>query len=127
MEKILKSMDVNFFGNREHKISGDEFFKLKNALLLDVRSRAEAESLEIKLEHHHNVELLSIPVDEIPDKIQEIAKNKAIAIFCPGQIRASIVYPYLLMKGFQDVRVFEGGYAAIIDAIKLGKLLRIAK
>ena len=125
MEQILKSLTLDFFGKEKHKISPEKFFDMENALLLDVRSKEESDSISIKLKHHSNVESLNIPINEIPDRIDEIPKTKFIAVFCPANVRSAIVYAYLLSKGFTEVRIVEGGYSALTEALKPGQVLRV--
>jgi rhodanese-related sulfurtransferase len=72
---------------------------------------------------HQNIESLPIPINEIPERIGEIPQNKPVGIFCPAHVRASMVYAYLRSKGYEQVRVLEGGYAALTDALKPGKIL----
>lgn len=125
MDNILRKFTTDFLGQGRHKITVENFFKKENALVLDVRTKEENESITIALNCHPNVDSLNIPLGEVPDRISEIPKDKSIAVFCPGNIRASLVYGFLLQKGFTDVRVLEGGYQALLDATKLGKLLKL--
>jgi len=125
MEQVLKNFTLEYFGNGHHKISPEKFLDMENGLLLDVRSKEESDSISIQLNHHSNVESLNIPINEIPDRIDEIPKTKPIAVFCPANVRSSIVYAFLLLKGFNDVRVVEGGYSALTDALKPGKILKV--
>jgi len=127
MEQVLRNLTLDYFGNGKHKISPDKFFDIENALLLDVRSKEESDSIFIKLEHHTNVESLNIPINEIPERIDEIPKTKSIGVFCPANVRSSIVYAYLLSKGFPDVRIVEGGYLALTEALKPGQILKVIK
>jgi len=125
MEQILKSLSLDFFGKGKHKISPEKFFEMENGILLDVRSKEEAGSISIKMEYHFNVESMNIPINEIPDRIDEIPKGKFVAVFCPANVRSAIVYAYLLSKGFSDVRIVEGGYSALTEALKPGKVLKV--
>ena len=125
MEQILKSLTLDFFGKGKHKISPEKFFKIENGFLLDVRSKEEAGSIVIKMEYHPNVECKNIPIDEIPDRISEIPKEKSVAVFCSANVRSAIVYAYLLSKGFSDIRIVEGGYSALTEALKPGKVLEV--
>ncbi|MCP3874642.1 MAG: rhodanese-like domain-containing protein [Desulfobacteraceae bacterium] len=127
MEQILKSLTIDFFGKGKHKISPEKFFEIENGILLDVRSKEEAGSISIKMEYHFNVESINIPIDEIPDRIDEIPKEKSVAVFCPANVRSAIVYAYLLSKGFPDVRIVEGGYSALTEALKPGKVLKVSQ
>ena len=123
MEQILKNFTLDFFGKGKHKITPEKFFTMENGFLLDVRSKEEAGSLSIRMAYHSNVESINIPINEIPDKINEIPKEKFVGVFCPANIRSAIVYAYLLSKGFSDIRIVEGGYSALTEALKPGKVL----
>lgn len=124
MEDVLKELTLDFFGSGKHKVAPDTFFGKENGLFLDVRSREESESLTIGLKHYPHIVSLNIPVNEIPDRFQEIPKNKSIAVFCSGSVRSAIVYTFLLSKGFTDVRIMEGGYAVLTEALKPGQILK---
>jgi len=124
MEQVLKSLTLEFFRSGAHKITPEKLFENKAAVLLDVRSREEAASVSINLSKHDNIECRNIPVDEIPDRWEELPKDRLIAVFCPANVRSSIVYAFLLTKGLAPVKVLEGGYAAITEAVKPGKLLK---
>ena len=125
MKQVLKNLTLDFFGKGKHKISPEKFFEMENGILLDVRSKEEAGSISIKMEYHFNVESINIPINEIPDRIDEIPKGKFVAVFCPANVRSAIVYAYLLSKGFSDVRIVEGGYSALTEALKPGKVLKV--
>ena len=123
MEKVLKSMTLEFFGKAKHKITPEKLFTSNAAVFLDVRSNEEIQSMPFPLGLHQNIESLHIPIDEIPERIGEIPQDKPVAVFCPAGVRASMVYAYLRSKDYKQVRVLEGGYAALTDALKPGKLL----
>jgi rhodanese-related sulfurtransferase len=125
LERILKSLTLDFFGKGKHKISPEKFFELENCFLLDVRSKEEAGSISIQMEYHLNVESKNIPINEIPDRVNEIPKEKSVAVFCPANVRSAIVYAYLLSKDFSDVRIVDGGYSALTEALKPGKVLKV--
>ncbi len=93
--------------------------------MLDVRSKEEASSISIRMELHSNVESANIPINEIPDRIDEIPKDKFVAVFCPANVRSAIVYAFLLSKGFSEVRIVEGGYSALTEALKPGQILKV--
>jgi len=127
MEQVLKNFTLDFFGKGKHKILPEKFFEIENGFLLDVRSREEAASLLIKMEIHPNIEYKNIPINEIPNRIDEIPKEKFVAVFCSAGVRAAIVYAYLLSKGFSNVRILEGGYTTLTEALKPGKILKVLK
>lgn len=125
MEHVIKSFTLDYFGKGRHKISPEKFFARKNIFLLDVRSKEESESISIKMKFHPEIECKNIPINEIPDRINEIPTDKFIGIFCPANVRSAIVFAYLLSKKFSDIRIVEGGYSALTEALKPGKILKV--
>jgi len=120
---ILRSMTLDFFGRGKHKITPENHFKSEEALFLDVRSSKECETLSFNLVQH--MQVLNIPIEEIPDRLEEIPKNKLVGIFCSSGVRATVVYVYLRLFGYEKVRIIEGGYHSISEEFKPGKLLRL--
>jgi len=127
MEQILKNFTLDFFGRGKHKTSFTAFFELEDVIFLDVRSREEMDSLSIELKLHDNVQSMTIPTNEIPDRMHEIPKDKSTGIFCPSNVRSAMVYAFLLSKGFSDVLILEGGYPALTEAMMPGKILQVVQ
>ena len=125
MEQLLRNMTLEYFGSGKHKISPDNLLEKKNVLLLDVRTKEEYESIPIKFGGYSNIICKNIPLNELPDRIDEIPKERFIAIFCPANFRSSMTYLYLLSKGFTNIRILAGGYAALTDAIMPANILKI--
>lgn len=125
-ESILQSMNFDFFGSGKHKIEMDELLNTKDAIFLDVRSRQEWESIQIKLEHH--IKVLWIPIDEIPTRYSEIPRDKTVGVFCSAGTRSTIVYFYLRSLGYENVWIAPSNYNALTDMLLPGKLFKtIAK
>ncbi len=125
MEQVLKKLTLEFFGSGKHKISPAKFFEMANGFLLDVRSKEEADSISIAMKSHPNVESKNIPIHEIPDRIDEVPKDKPVGVFCPANVRSAVTYAYLLSKGFSDVRIIDGGYCGLTEALKPGPVLKV--
>ncbi len=125
MDTIVQEMTFDFFGAGKHKIGMEKLFSTDSAVFLDVRSLPEVESIQLNLKHHINV--LHIPIDEIPNRIEEIPKDNIIGIFCSAGTRSAIVYVYLRMKGYTNVYITLGGYEAVTNLILPGKLLQRIK
>jgi rhodanese-related sulfurtransferase len=114
METMLRQFTPDFIANEKHKITADNFLDMKDdAILLDVRTQDEVQTSPIKIEKYANIRYLNIPINKIPDKWDTIPKDKFIAVFCPGGIRAALIYSYLLLKGFENVQILVGGYPAL--------------
>jgi len=125
MEQVLKNFTLDFFGKGKHKVSPAAFFELEDVVLLDVRSKEEVASLSFGLALHDNVQCLNIPINDVPDRLNDIPKDKPIGVFCPASVRSAIVYSFLLSKGFSDVRILLGGYPALTDEVMPGKVLQL--
>jgi len=121
-EEVISKMDFQYFGNGEHKIELKEFFSAKNTIFLDVRAKEEQETIKLPLSHH--CEVIEIPINEIPDRINEIPKDKTIGVFCSAGIRATIIFVYLKSKGYNDVKIIPGGYPPLMEALMPGKLYK---
>ena len=96
LEKLLSEMDLNYFGTGKHKISFEDLmimYRSKNVYILDVRT--EEECSYIKFSFAKN-----IPLNLLPEQINNIPKNKLIVVFCSSQTRAVIAYTYFLTRGY---------------------------
>jgi rhodanese-related sulfurtransferase len=127
MDQLLRKMNFKFFGESRHKVTPDKLIKMENVVLLDVRSREEADTISMTFRHHPNITCLHIPLDELPDRFGEIPREQDVAIFCPANVRASIAYMYLLTKEFPDVRILDGGYAALVELVKPGAVWKVVQ
>lgn len=123
MEKfddLLRNFDLEFFGNGKHKITFEKMMELNKenkVFILDVRTKEENECVKIEF-------ATNIPIDEIPDRINEIPKNKTVAVFCSSATRATIVYTYLQLKGYSDVKILLNGLGEIAGFFKPGYVLK---
>jgi len=115
-DKLLRGMDLEFFGTGSHKISIEK--------ALDMHSRGEAMILDIRSEKENSLLSLgfakSIPANEIPDRLGELPKDITIGILCTSSVWASIVYAYLLLNGYDKARVMTEGLRDIAGTLKPG-------
>jgi len=122
-DELLRSMTFDFFGSGGHKIEMENLLATEDAIFLDVRSRQEWESLQIRLEHQ--IRVLWIPIDEIPDRHDEIPRDKPVGVFCSAGTRSTIVYMYLRSLGYENVRIAPSNYDAITSQLLPGKLYKV--
>ena len=122
IDHVLRTMTFEFFGTGKHKIEMEKLLETEKAVFLDVRAVPEVESVQLRLEHHMRV--LHIPTDEIPDRVDEIPRDGTVGIFCSAGTRSAIAYAYLRANGFENVRLVLGGYEAVTNLVKPGKLLK---
>ena len=84
-----------------------DVLKLKNMLdnnevvLLDVREPYEVEICNVKGG-------LFIPMNEIPQKLDQLDKDKSYAVMCHSGIRSLHVVNYLNSKGYNALNVIGG-------------------
>lgn len=122
VEELLNTMTFEFFGSGKHKISSSLHLTEQNSVFLDVRSNEEHETIAFSLVHHMPV--LQIPINEIPERVSEIPRDKTVGVFCSSGVRSTMVYLYLRAIGFDRVRIIEGGYAELVEELKPGMLLK---
>lgn len=120
LDKLLQGMTFDFFGSGKHKIEMEKLLETKDAVFLDVRSPQEVESIQIRLEHH--IKVLCIPIDEIPERYNEIPRDKVVGVFCSSGTRSTIVYLYLRFFGYEKVYIAPSSYDAVTNLLLPGKL-----
>jgi len=119
-EKIAK-MDMEFLSSSSHKISLDKFLELwkkGEAILLDVRLKEEVELLTINFG-------INIPLNELPENLNKIPRDKLVATFCPEKIRGTIAYTYLISEGFENVKILATTAADIADKVRPGLVKKL--
>jgi rhodanese-related sulfurtransferase len=118
LDQVVSDMDFHFFGAGEHGMSVEDLRKaLGNShyLFLDVRTKREAEYAAFPFAVH-------IPLEELPERLSELPRDKMIVTFCASVFRGAIAYTYLLAKGFEDVKGMTATGEEMITALKPGPL-----
>ncbi len=86
------------------KIQLPEMLKLyaENKIqLIDIRFHEEHAAWQVGIGQH-------IPLNEIPDRLDELDKNKTIVTMCPHYDRAEIARLYLTIMGFHSRYLTDG-------------------
>jgi rhodanese-related sulfurtransferase len=78
-------------------------------LLLDVREPWERQVASIRPE---GVEVLAIPMNEIPGRLAELPEDRPIACLCHHGMRSQNVAVFLTRQGYGDVANIAGGIDA---------------
>jgi len=125
MEEALKTMNLEFCGNGKHKISAEKLFETGNPLFLDVRDRKEVETMAFNFKLF-GIETVNIPIDELPDRLNKLPKDKLIACFCSSGTRSAWAYIYLFSKGF-NVKWLEASNEDLAKLLKPGKIYKASK
>ena len=119
-DDFLRELTFDFFGSGQHKVTAGKLLLLPNAVLLDVRSVEEVQTLVLPFSN--DLTTLHIPTNEIPDRLGEIPKDRPVAVFCSAGTRSAIVYAYLRTMGFEQARVLVGGYPDLTEQAKPGEV-----
>jgi len=122
MENTLKQMNLEFLGTGKHKISLEKLFETENTVFLDVRDKKEVETLSFNLEMF-GIETKIIPVNELPDRLNELPKNKLITCFCSSGTRSAWAYIYLFSKGY-NTKWLAASNEDLAVLLKPGKIFK---
>ncbi len=84
-------------------VSPTEGYQLvqNGAFLLDVRTQAE-------WDQYHAIGATLIPLDELPNRLSELPKDKQIVVICHSGNRSKVGRDILLQDGFQATSVTGG-------------------
>jgi rhodanese-related sulfurtransferase len=116
MKNLLRAFTPEFLAKNQYKISATEALTLTAIILLDIRSADEEECMSIAedLQHYPGIKYQHIPMNELPDRLDELPLEKEILVFCRTTNRSAMVYAFLRTQGFECVRLVEGGYVALV-------------
>jgi rhodanese-related sulfurtransferase len=74
-------------------------------VLIDVRTPGERQQKFIDGS-------LSMPLNRLPQRMEELPRNRPLLLYCAGGYRSSIAASLLQKAGFDGVREIAGGMAA---------------
>jgi rhodanese-related sulfurtransferase len=120
---IIKEMDFDFFGSGEHGMSveamrhaiGNDHF-----LFLDVRTNEEVAHVSFPFAKH-------IPLEELPERLDELPKDKFIVAFCAAVFRGAIAFAYLRANGYEEVKGLTASLEDMVMPFKPGPLAQNKK
>jgi rhodanese-related sulfurtransferase len=110
-DDYLKNFDYKAI--KEMKIRTVEMLNMVEdgtAQVIDIRFPDEYEAWHIGFAKN-------IPINELPDRLNELDKNKVIITACPHNDRANIARMFLMFKGFK-VRYLSDGLLSTTDYLK---------
>ena len=114
----VRGLGFEHWSTGQHIIDATAFLKMQaqgRAVLLDVRTEEEARAVSFP-------HALHIPLNELPDRFDEVPRGRLVATFCSGGDRAAIAYAYLRVHGHPQVRILKGGYSTLMPALMPGHL-----
>ena len=98
------------------RIEIDEFIELYNegkCELVDVRVPMETKVWQVNFG-------LKIPAPELPERLDELPKEKLIVVACPKADRSNMARTWLAAQGY-EVKYLSGGLLGLMDHLKGGK------
>ncbi len=111
LEDIVRQITPSGMDNL--MIKNDEFsslFKEKKVVLLDIRMDFETAVWNFPI-------AINIPANEVPDRLNELPKDKLIIVGCPTVNRSIAVSAYLKTKGFNS-KFLGGGLSELASVLK---------
>jgi len=92
--------------------------------LLDLYARDEIQLIDIRFPEEYAAWSVGIgqhiPLNELPDRLNDLDSAKTIVAMCPHYDRAEIARLYLTMKGFSS-RYFTSGMLGLVDHLRGGR------
>jgi rhodanese-related sulfurtransferase len=110
---------ADFIGNFDYDTRIE--MKANARELVDLLQEGKAQLVDIRFKEEYEVWHMgvgiNIPLNELPDRLNELDKNKIIVTACPHKDRAIIAMTYLKTKGYKTMYLKDG-------LIGLAELLR---
>jgi rhodanese-related sulfurtransferase len=119
LAEVLREMDLAFVAAGDHSLTVEEavnFIDHPHFIFLDVRTPQERIRLVFPFALH-------IPLQELPDRLQELPEDKFFITFCFNGSRAMLAYAFLRTQGFDEVKALEGRVQELADAMSPGRLV----
>ncbi len=69
------------------------------------------------------IEVVHIPIEELPQRTDELPRDRLIGVICSAMTRSAMAYLFLRSIGYEGVRIVEGGYAGLISEIQPARLM----
>jgi len=101
----------------------DERLAMKIGLdeMLDLYAKGEIQLIDIRFPEEHAAWSVNmgqhIPLNELPDRLDELDRSKTIVTMCPHYDRAEIARLYLTMQGYTS-RYFTAGMLKLVDYLR---------
>jgi len=105
--------DFDYDERKEMKINLKtllEKYKNGEIELIDIRFNEEYEAWHVGIGKH-------IPLNELPNRLDEIDKNKIVVTMCPHYDRAEIARLFLKLKGFR-AKYLTDGMLGLVDFLR---------
>ncbi|WP_282753450.1 rhodanese-like domain-containing protein [Desulfuromonas thiophila] len=121
LDAVLQRMDLAFIGTLRHKVTFAELLQQPGARVLDVRTPEEMTALLPGEAFPLPWQCLAL--NQLPENWAEVPREPLVGIFCPHGVRAAMAYVYLSARGYDNLRVLDGGYEALCQCVRPAALL----
>ena len=121
MADVLREMDIEFLVAGEYGIivnDAAQYINHEHFLFLDVRTNEERKHLDLPFALH-------IPLNQLPDRLDEVPRDKFIITFCLTGFRAAMGYAFLRTKGFYEIKALKGRLDELAGAMVPGRFYRL--
>ncbi len=120
-EKYIRNFDYHAISKM--KISSEDLLDLiiakEKVQVIDVRFREEAELWNFSF-------IKNIPINELPDRLDELDKDSLIVTACPHKDRSNVAMHYLKCKGY-NVKFLSDGLTQLVHNLLGGAAKKIHK
>ena len=116
-------MEITVFSNYLKNFDYQERvdMKIKREELLKLFLKDEVQIIDIRFKEEYeawNVSFIkNIPLNELPNRVNELDKNKTIIPVCPHYDRAEIARLYLVLNGFKS-RYLTDGLLGVMELLR---------
>ncbi len=118
---VLREMDLEYLVMGEYGITVEEaarFVDHDHFVFLDLRTKEEHDHLKFPFALH-------IPLNELPDRVDEAPRDKFIITFCLSGFRAAMGYTFLRTQGYLEVKALKGRLDQLAGAITPSKFYHL--
>ena len=119
---VLREMDLEHLVMGEYGITVEEAAKYidhDHFVFLDLRTQEEHDHLLFPRTLH-------IPIHELPDRIDEVPRDKFVITFCLSGFRAAMGYVFLRTQGYYEVKAMKGRLDEMAGAITPGRFYSLS-
>ena len=121
-ENLLKRSEMTFDEYlKDFDYSERKAMKIQIPELIRLYQEGKVQIIDIRFadeyEAWHTGIGVNIPLNELPDRLDEIDKDKTVVTVCPHYDRAEIARLYLKLKGY-DARYLTDGLLGLVDYLR---------
>jgi rhodanese-related sulfurtransferase len=122
LDDWLSTLDAAFWASGNWRFTVDEFIERMQAgediALLDLREPQERAFVTLPF-------ALPMPLGELPRRWHEIPRDRPVLTFCSGDLRATMAFSYLRVRGYDNVRILTGGFTGLMGSLSLATVTKM--